>query len=84
MMLVVSLAVWCEKGGGEGIFEFRDAVNPEEVLEDKFKMLNQARKCIRKWNIFFSGGIYIYREKKVGSVISTIVSGSCAKDGGYR
>lgn len=58
-------------------------MNPE-VLEDKCKMLNQSRKCIRKLNVFFSGGFYIYGEKKVGSVISTIVSGSCAKDGGYR
>ena len=49
-------------------------MNPEEVLEDKFKMLNQAKECIRKLNTFFSGGIYIYREKKGGSVISTIVS----------
>lgn len=54
-------------------------MNPEEVLEDTFKMLHQAKKCIRKLNIFFSGGIYIYREKKswFSYLISTIVSVAC-------
>lgn len=60
-------------------------MNPEEVLEDKFKMLNQAKECIRKLNIFFSGGIYIYREKKSWfSCLNNCLCGPCDKDGGYR